>query len=226
MCGRFGFYELKYFLDLLRQLELPFEENQDYPQANRYNIPPETDITILQASHEPYKLTSARWGLIPYWSKELPKIRPINARAESLVSKPYYRHLVGRNHCLIPASGFYEWERIEGKKKQPWYIHRADSLPMAFAGLWDTWKPKNTEEPAITTCTIITTAANEQIATLHDRMPVILEPENWKTWLEVDPVNLSKMLAPADNGILEMYQVSTQVNNARYQGSNCIEQVE
>ena len=152
MCGRFGFYELKYFLDLLRQLKLPFEENQDYPQANRYNIPPETDIIILQASHKPYKLTSARWGLIPRWAKELPKIRPINARAESLVSKPSYRHLVGWNHCLIPASDFYEWERIEGKKKQPYFIHRADGLPMAFAGLWDTWKPKNTEDPAITTC--------------------------------------------------------------------------
>ncbi len=88
MCGRFGFYELKYFLDLLRQLELPFKENQDYPQTNRYNIPPETDILTLQANHGPYKLTSARWGLIPHWSKELPKIRPINARAESLVTKP------------------------------------------------------------------------------------------------------------------------------------------
>ena len=88
MCGRFGFYELKYFLDLLRQLELPFEESQDYPQTNRYNIPPETDIITLQASHEPYKLTSARWGLIPRWAKQLPKIRPINARAESLVTKP------------------------------------------------------------------------------------------------------------------------------------------
>ena len=88
MCGRFGFYELKYFLDLLRQLELPFEENQVYPQTNRYNIPPETDILTLQANTGPYKLTSARWGLIPHWAKELPKIRPINARAESLVTKP------------------------------------------------------------------------------------------------------------------------------------------
>ena len=97
---------------------------------------------------------------------------------------------------------------------------------MAFAGLWDTWKSKHTEEPAITTCTIITTVANEQIAPLHDRMPVILESENWKRWLEADPRNLSKMLVPADNGILEMYQVSTLVNNARYQSGNCIEQVE
>ncbi len=158
--------------------------------------------------------------------QELPKIRPINARAESLVSKPYYRHLVGRNHCLIPASGFYEWECIEVKKKQPYYIHRADGLPMAFVGLWDTWKPKNKEELAITTCTIITTEANERIATLHNRMPVILEPENWKTWFEADPLNLSKMLVPADNGILDMYPVSTKVNNAHYQGSNCIERVE
>ena len=226
MCGRFGFFELKYFLDLLLQLELPFEEYQDYPKTNRYNIPPETDIIILQASHKPYKLTSARWGLIPRWAKELPKIRHINARSESLVSKPSYRHLVGRNHCLIPASGFYEWERIEGKKKQPYFIHRTDGFPIAFAGLWDTWKPKNTEEPAITTCTIITTEANEQIAPLHDRMPVILEPENWKKWLEADSVNRSKMLVPADNGILDIYPVATLVNNARYQGSNCIERVE
>ena len=165
MCGRFGFYELKYFLDLLRQLDLPFEENQDYLQTNRYNIPPETDIIILQANHGPYKFTSSRWGLIPYWAKELPKIRPINARAESLGSKPYYRHLVGRNHCLIPASGFYEWRRIDGKKKQPYFIHRSDGLPMAFAGLWDTWAPNNQEEHAITTCTIITTEANEQVST-------------------------------------------------------------
>ncbi len=93
MCGRFGFYELKYFLDLLRQLELPFEELQGLSQTNRYNIPPETDIITLQASHGPYKLTAARWGLIPRWAKELPKIRPINARAESLFTKPYYRHL-------------------------------------------------------------------------------------------------------------------------------------
>ena len=97
---------------------------------------------------------------------------------------------------------------------------------MAFAGLWDIWKPMNRDKPAITTCTIITTAANEQIAPLHDRMPVILEPENWKKWLEADPVNLSKMLAPADNGILEIYPVATQVNNAHYQNSNCIERVE
>jgi putative SOS response-associated peptidase YedK len=194
MCGRFGFYELKYFLDLLRQLELPFEENQDYPQSNRYNIPPETDIITLQANHGPYILSSARWGLIPYWAKELPKIRPINARAESLVSKHYYRHLLGRNHCLIPASGFYEWKRIDGKKKQPYYIYRADSKPMAFAGLWDSWKPKSQDAPAVTTCTIITTDANEQIATLHDRMPVVLEPENWKKWLEADPKDVQKPL--------------------------------
>ena len=97
---------------------------------------------------------------------------------------------------------------------------------MAFAGLWDTWKPKNTEEPAITTCTIITTQANEKIAAIHDRMPVVLEPENWKAWLEADPGTLPKMLVPADNAILEMYPVSPQVNNARYQSSNCIEKIE
>ena len=99
----------------------------------------------------------------------------------------------------VPASGFYEWRRIEGAKKQPWYSHRADGLP---------------------------TQANEPITAIHDRMPVVLEPKNWKTWLEADPGTLAKMLVPADKGILDMYPVSTQVNNARYQGSNCIEQVE
>jgi len=121
MCGRFGFFDLKYFLDLLRQLELPFEEHQGFHPENQYNISPETDILTLHASHGTSLLTMACWGLVPSWAKERPEIRPINACAELLVSKPSYRHLVGRNHCLIPASGFYEWKHIEGKKKQPWY---------------------------------------------------------------------------------------------------------
>lgn len=223
MCGRFGFFELKYFIDLLRQLELPFEEEKELENAGRYNIAPETDIITLQADHGPSMLASARWGLIPHWAKEMPKIRPINARAESLLTKPYYRHLAGRNHCLVPASGFYEWQRIEGKKKQPYYIHRADGRPMAFAGLWDTWKPKDQPGEIITSCAIITTCANEKMAPLHDRMPVVLEPENWKKWLEAKPGAMPELLVPAENGVLDMYPVSTRLNNPRFQERICIE---
>jgi putative SOS response-associated peptidase YedK len=97
---------------------------------------------------------------------------------------------------------------------------------MAFAGLWDSWKPIGRDAPAVTTCTIITTDANEQIATLHDRMPVVLEPENWKKWLEADPKDVQKLLVPSENGILDMYPVSTLVNSPRNQDENCIEKVE
>ena len=116
MCGRFGFFELKYFIDKLRQLELPFEEYPNVRAPGRYNIAPDTDIIALLGDHGRYNLRMAHWGMIPHWAKELPKVRPINARAETLAVKPYFRHMLHRNHCIIPASGFYEWQRSAGTK--------------------------------------------------------------------------------------------------------------
>ena len=131
----------------------------------------------------------------------------------------------------MPVNGYYEWYvssqlNAAGKpKKQPFCMEHPDGDILTIAGLYEWWRPARTE-PWLLTCTLLTRAAAPNLEQIHDRMPVVLEPKNWKTWLEADPGTLAKMLVPADKGILDMYPVSTQVNNARYQGSNCIEQVE
>ena len=257
MCGRFGFFELRYFLDVLRQLELPFEKDNHYRFTPGYNIAPESTITVLLGDEGTNLLSNAHWGVIPHWAESMPKVRPINARAESLGMKPYFRHMLNRRHCLIPASGFYEWsaERNGSDKwseqrnaiakssatrdasdkssatrdasaKHPWFIHRSDGRPMALAGLWDRWQPPDPEKPPITSCTIITTAANRPMRAIHDRMPVILEPETWRLWLEPEKSSAVGLLNPAAEGILELYRVSTRVNNPQYIRKECIERLE
>jgi putative SOS response-associated peptidase YedK len=226
MCGRFGFFELKYFIDQLRQLELPFVESPDFRYAAGYNIAPESSVVALLGNHGRCTLTLAHWGMIPHWAKDRPKVRPINARAETLASKPYFRHMLNRQHCLIPASGFYEWKRTQGTGKQPYYIHLKDGSPMAFAGLWDTWRPPEPQAPPITSCTIITTDANREMKPIHDRMPVILEQEHWKLWLEAGSPEAVRLLVPPVDDRLEIYPVSTRVNNPQYIRSDCIDQIE
>ena len=226
MCGRFGFFELKYFLDKLRQLELPFEEAQDFHFSASYNIAPETDIVVLLGNHSSYTLCLAHWGLIPHWAKEVPKIRPINARSDSLAVKPYFQHMLHRQHCLIPANGFYEWKRTAGTKKQPYFIELNDGSPIAFAGLWDVWQSPDHQAPPVTSCTIITTDANEEMTSIHVRMPVMLEPQHWKHWLEAGSPDAVKLLVPIDDGKIHIYPVSTQVNNPRYVRHDCIQEIE
>ncbi len=227
MCGRFGFFELRYFLDVLRQLELPFEKDNHYRFTPGYNIAPESTITVLLGDEGTNLLSNAHWGVIPHWAESMPKVRPINARAESLGMKPYFRHMLNRRHCLIPASGFYEWSAEQNAKiKHPWFIHRSDGRPMALAGLWDRWQPPDPEKPPITSCTIITTAANRPMRAIHDRMPVILEPETWRLWLEPEKSAAIGLLKPAAEGILELYRVSTRVNNPQYIRKECIERLE
>ena len=125
--------------------------------------------------------------------------------------------MLHRNHCIIPASGFYEWQRSAGIKKQPYYIHRIDGTPMAFAGLWDTWQPSDKEASPVVSCTIITTAANLTMKPVHDRMPVILEPEHWKQWLEAGTPDAVKLLVPLGDDKLDIYpfqQKSTTLNTS------------
>jgi len=226
MCGRFGFFELKYFLDKLRQLEIPFEEAQAFYFNASYNVAPETDIVALLGDHGSATLSLAHWGLIPHWAKEMPKVRPINARAETLAVKHYFRHMLNRHHCLIPANGFYEWKRTAGPKKQPYFIELNDGSPMAFAGLWDIWQTPDRHAPPVTSCTIITTDTNKEMAAIHDRMPVMLEPRHWKQWLEAGSPDAVKLLVPIDDGKLHIYPVSTQVNNPRYVRHDCIQEIE
>ncbi|MEI6691248.1 MAG: SOS response-associated peptidase [Chlorobium sp.] len=225
MCGRFGFFELKYFIEQLRQYEIPFGDKKALNFTPSYNITPETNIVMLQCNNGRYTLKLGRWGLIPHWVKGMPKVRPINARTETLEIKSYFRHMLNRTHCLIPASGFYEWKAEGLNKKQPYYIHRADGKPMAFAGLWDSWQAQEINELPIVSCAIVTTASNHEMKFVHDRMPIILEPEQWKSWLNADVTDTRKLLVPSKDGALALYPVSTQVNNPKYISHDCIKQL-
>lgn len=226
MCGRFGFFELGLFIEQLRQLKLPFDEAPGFAYRQSWNIAPESRVVTLLGDHDRYTLGLAYWGLIPRWSERMPKIRPINARAEGIASKPYFRHMLNRHHCVIPASGFFEWKAAGGPRKEAWYVHRRDGKPMALAGLWDEWRDPESDRQEIVTCTIVTTGANRDMSSVHDRMPVILEPGEWKTWLESGNPDATALLKPAGEGILELYRVSTAVNNPRNDDSSCIEREE
>lgn len=225
MCGRFGFFELSHFIEQLRQLELPFDEAPGFGYRQSWNITPGNAVVTLFGDHGRYRLGMTRWGLIPHWSKEMPKNRPINARAESLAVKPFFRHMLNRRHGIVPASGFYEWKPAGEKGKEPWYILRRDDRPMGLAALWDEWQPPGPPSPPLCTCTIITTSANREMTPVHDRMPVILEEDEWAAWLDSSNHDATRLLDPADNNVLDLWPVSTRVNNPRNDDPHCIERV-
>jgi putative SOS response-associated peptidase YedK len=175
-------------------------------------------------------LSELRWGLIPSWAKD-PKVgdRMINARAESLADKPAYERAFRRHRCLVPAEGFYEWQR-RGSGKQPMFIHRRDGEPMAFAGLWAAWRDENDSEADwLRSCVIVTTNANDTVAPLHDRMPVVLEERDWDHWLDPEAGDvdaLARLLAPAADDLLVAYPIGTRVNSADNDGPELVERVE
>ncbi len=175
------------------------------------------------------ELRVVRWGLVPSWAKDV-KIgsRMINARAETVDSKPAFRQAFARRRCLLPADGFYEWERVteDGRvRKQPYFIHRADGGPLAFAGLYEIWRDRSypDDHPGawLWTATIITTRAEDSVGKIHDRMPMVIEPARWTDWLDPgnsDRADLMALLAPAVSGGLTSYPVSTAVNAVRNNG--------
>ena len=168
-----------------------------------------------------------RWGLVPFWAKDLAiGNRMINARAETVADKPAFRVSLRKRRCLVLADGFYEWQATGGAK-QPYFFHRQDGYPMAFAGLWDRWEKG--EDGPLKTFTILTTSPNEVVAPVHKRMPVILEPEHHDLWLNPsleDPESLLPLLVPARPDLLETYPVSTYVNNPAHEGPDCVEPIE
>lgn len=188
--------------------------------ASSWNVAPTDPVYAVAESREDQRLLgSYRWGLVPSWAKDV-KVgaRMINARAETLTSK--FRRTYERRRCLLPADGFYEWQKRSDGTKQPWFIHRADGAPMVFGGLWEVWRdPAGPEDgELLRTCSIITTEANELLSAIHDRMPVVIAPSDWELWLDrdvTDPGALGHLLAPADPRQFELYEVSTQVNSVR-----------
>ncbi|MDT7732796.1 MAG: hypothetical protein QOK45_3091 [Mycobacterium sp.] len=226
MCGRFVSSsppdELAKYFDVEAVAEAVLEPS--------FNVAPSNDVYVVLETGGLRRLDAFRWGLVPFWSKD-PSTgnKMINARAEGIAEKSAYKRTFSKRRCIIPADGFYEWKRIPGQKsKQPYFIHRADGEPMAFAGLWEIWRPdedgERTSDP-LRSCTIITGTPNEKIAEIHDRMPVMLPPSAWAEWL--DPQNddvdaLGKLLVPAPASLLALHPVSRSVNNVRDNGPELI----
>jgi putative SOS response-associated peptidase YedK len=167
-----------------------------------------------------------RWGLIPHWADD-PSIgnRMINARAETLTELPSFKSLVTRCRCIIPADGFYEW-RKEGKRKVPMWVHLKTKEPFAFAGLWDVWRKSDGKK--VESFTIITTEPNELVRPVHNRMPVILRPEDEEQWLDASRTPFVKakvLLKPLPEELMDAHDVSPIVNSAKYDGPECIQPV-
>ena len=222
MCGRFTLRlspsELAEIFRLLREPEI----------GPRYNIAPAQPVAVVRPEGKFRDLSLMRWGLIPSWSKD-EKIgaRLINARAETVAEKPSFRDAFKKRRCLIPADGFYEWKQLDGKVKQPFFIGLRKDDPFAFAGLWEHWTGPN--GTAVESCTIITTDANERLAELHNRMPVILHEDDYDRWL--DPQNkqleeLQSLLVPYPAAEMRTYPVSQLVNSPKNDVPDCAEPVD
>ncbi len=229
MCGRYTL--ISPLDDLLDVFGVP-EVHFDY--RPRYNIAPSQDAPVLAEDQDGRRIGLLRWGLIPSWADD-PAIgsRMINARSETASEKPSFRAAFGCRRCIVLADGFFEWSRpglagrhSEGKgKKAPYWIHLPTQKPFGMAGLWEKWSPP--EGDPIHTFTILTTEANDDLRSLHHRMPVILPPDVYRDWLSLDtsPSDLQEMMAPCSVGVLDARQVSTLVNSPRNDVPECIEPI-
>jgi putative SOS response-associated peptidase YedK len=220
MCGR---YTLTSAPEALRAL-FRYEEQPNFPP--RYNVAPTQPIPIVRLVDGKRQFALMRWGLLPSWVKD-PKAFTllINARGESAAEKPAFRAAMKRRRCLIPADGFYEWQK-SGERKRPFYVHGKTGAPLAFAGLWETWTGPNGEE--LETAAIVTTKANRTLGPIHDRMPVIVPPDGFDLWLDtanVDAKTASALIAPAPDGLLEAYEISTAVNRTANDNPKLLEPV-
>ena len=221
MCGRFAITLVHGFF---ARFAVTDQEVQLVP---RFNIAPTQTVPVIVRG-SPNRAIPMRWGLIPFWAKD-PKIgnRLINARAETLASKPAFRASMKRKRCLVPATGFYEWRRT-GDGKQPYFVRRKDQGFFAFAGLHDSWRnPVSGEE--LRSFTIVTTLPNPLLATIHTRMPVILREDHEDVWLregELDPSTLKSIFRPHPARGFEAYMVSTEVNNPKNDYPDLIERAD
>jgi putative SOS response-associated peptidase YedK len=214
MCGRFAFYSPSEATAAL------FGVSASIAVEPRFNIAPSQYIVGIRETDEAGReLAMFRWGLVPFWAKD-PAIgnRMINARAETVAEKPSFRAAYRHRRCLVLADGFYEWKK-EGTGKVPYFISLANGEPFAFAGLWETWQSKETEE-IIQSTTLITTAANDFISTVHHRMPVILQPDTADRWLAGDDELLVDVAGNSPK--FQAWPVDKRVNNARNEGENLI----
>jgi len=216
MCGRFT-------LKQPRRINIINFDEADLPTLPpRYNIAPTQDVLTVVERENSREARMLQWGLIPFWSKEPKGI--INARVETIAEKASFNESFQKRRCLIFADGFYEWER-SGKISQPYYFQLKDGEPFAFAGVWDNWRAN---DRVITSCAIITTKANELLASIHTRMPVILPPELYDFWLNEDSrePELKDILMPFPASEMISHAVSYEVNDVKNEGEHLLRRVE
>ena len=199
----------------------------DVPNVEaRYNIAPTQEILGVLESADGREMKFFKWGLIPSWAKDTAMgARLINARSETVEEKPAFREAFKKRRCIIPADGFYEWQRTQGRK-QPFFFQMKDESPFGFAGLWERWQGE--DEEVIESCTILTTEANEVLRPVHDRMPVILHSADYELWLDEDGRKrelLKDLLRPYSAEAMVSYPVSTAINSPRNQGETLIERM-
>ncbi|MSR59351.1 MAG: SOS response-associated peptidase [Planctomycetaceae bacterium] len=216
MCGRYNLRANQRELSDLFGVYVP-------ALSPRFNIAPTQQVLSIRLTEGSREAAMLRWGLVPIWSKD-PKSGPplINARGDTVREKPSFRSAFKARRCLVPASGFYEWQTI-GAGKQPYHITMTDGLPFAIAGLWEHW---HGGDKVIESCTLITTSANALMEPFHDRMPVIVAPDDFDTWLAGEPDAAATLLRPFDPDAMTAHPVSTIVNNARNESPECVKPIE
>lgn len=227
VCGRFN---LRTDAASLVQMFLPALDASDVPPLEpRYNIAPTQSVAaITGGDRQDRSLRFFRWGLVPPWADSLTiGNRMINARSETVAEKRSFQKPFAARRCLIPASGYYEWLKLEDGGKQPIHIHRPDDGLLAMAGLWEENRKADPEGKPVFTCTILTTPANKQTAEIHDRMPVFVKPNDLDAWLDDDsPTDrLLELCRPLEGVELECTPVSTKVNRPGYDGPECLDEV-
>jgi putative SOS response-associated peptidase YedK len=224
VCGRYRLSRRKQIVE--EYFDSPSSEEDWNP---RYNIAPTQPIPVIrQNPKEPIReLSLMKWGLIPSWAKGASVAASmINARSETAATKPAFRDPLKFRRCLIPADGFYEWKR-DGKTKQPFCFEVNEGQLFAFAGLWDRWK--NPDGTWIKTCSILTTTPNAVTSAVHDRMPVILDPDGYDLWLDPGMQNVavvSELLEPSDSRLMRCYPISTRINHVANDDEECSRPVE
>jgi len=188
----------------------------DLPTVPNYNVCPTVNIHTVTSDAGTRHLRAMRWGFLPRWYKKLtggPLL--INARSETIAEKSAFRDACRHRRCLIPADGFYEWERTEGEKPRPYRAVRTDGQPMAMAGVWQDWE---VDGQRITSCAIVTTDANAKMAEIHHRLPVILGPDEWPLWLGEAGKGAATLMRPVEDDVLDLQRVSSAVNSNRATG--------
>ncbi|HWD95592.1 MAG TPA: SOS response-associated peptidase [Acidimicrobiales bacterium] len=229
MCGRIALFTPP--AHLARFLDAALAADLDLDEPPSWNVGPQRTLFAVTERDDTRVLDRYRWGLVPSWSKD-PSVgnRLFNARGETVTEKPSFRNAFAKRPCAIPVDGFYEWDHRPGRNRQPHYFTRVDEAPLVFAGLYEFWRDDTlANAELLATCTIITTTPSEDMDELHDRMPVVLNPDDVETWINANvhrPDERQLLLRPAPAGTLTHYGVNTAVGSVKNDGPELTEPIE